>query len=59
MVSSNWPRFLVISSSDEGALKTLSHFAIQKRLIGLAGEPKHVIKLKNGLLLVACSNDKH
>ena len=44
-VSSNWSRFLVISSSDEGTLEKLSHFAIQKGL---------VIKLKNGSLLVEC-----
>ena len=31
-----WPRFLVIGSSDDEALKTLSRFAIQKGLQGLA-----------------------
>ena len=29
-VFSNWPRFFVISSNDEGALKKLSPFDIQK-----------------------------
>ena len=46
IVSSNWSRSLVISSSDEGALKTLLPFVIQKGLIGLAGEPNHVTKFK-------------
>ena len=32
-VSSNWPRCLVISSSDEGALNRLLPFAIKKRLV--------------------------
>ena len=32
MIASNWPRFLVVSSTDEGALKKLSSFATQKRL---------------------------
>ena len=54
-----WPRFLVISSSDEGALKTLSPFAIQKALVGLAGEPKSVKKIRNGSLLVECSTERH
>ena len=34
------PKFLVISSSDEVALKKLSRFAIQKGLVGLARKPK-------------------
>ncbi|XP_041369896.1 uncharacterized protein LOC121383865 [Gigantopelta aegis] len=54
-----WPRFLVIGSSDEGALKKLSPFAIQKGLEGLAGEPKTVKKLRNGSLLVECSTESH
>ena len=42
VVSSNWPKLPVISSSDEGALEMFSPFAIQKGSIDLAGEPKHV-----------------
>ncbi|XP_041373429.1 polycystic kidney disease protein 1-like 2 [Gigantopelta aegis] len=34
--SQNWPRFLVISSTDDGALNKLSPFAIQKAIVGLA-----------------------
>ena len=40
--TSNWPRFLVVSSTVEGALKKLSPFAIQKAIVGLAFEPKSV-----------------
>ena len=54
-----WPRFLVIGSPDDETLKTLSPFAIQKGLQGLAGEPKTVKKLKNGSLLVECSTESH
>ena len=52
--SKSWPRFLVIGSSDDGALKKLSPFAIEKGLQGLAGELKSVKKLRNGSLLVEC-----
>ncbi|XP_041357625.1 uncharacterized protein LOC121374586 [Gigantopelta aegis] len=54
-----WPRFLVIGSSDDEALKKLSPFAIQKGLEGLAGEPKSVKKLTSGSLLVECSTENH
>ena len=40
--SKNWSRFLVISSIEDGALTKLSPFAIQKAIVGLAGEPKSV-----------------
>ena len=40
MVSSNWPRFLVIGSSNEDPFQKLAPFAIQKGLVGLAGESK-------------------
>ena len=43
--SSNWPWFLVVSSTAEGDLNKLSPFAIQKAIVGLAGEPKSVKKL--------------
>ncbi|XP_041357812.1 uncharacterized protein LOC121374769 [Gigantopelta aegis] len=56
--SQHWPRFLVISSTDDGTLNKLSPFAIEKAIVGLAGEPKSVKKIKNGLL-VECSTDKH
>jgi hypothetical protein len=54
-----WPRFLVIGSSNDEALKKLSPFAIQKGLIGLAGEPKSVKKLRNGSLLIECLTEAH
>ena len=44
--SSNWPWFLVVSSTAEGDLNKLSPFAIQKAIVGLAGEPKSVKKIR-------------
>ena len=38
--SKNWSRFLVTSSTEDGAMTKLSPFAIQKSIVGLAGEPK-------------------
>ena len=49
--SNNWSRFLVISSIEDGALTKLSPFAIQKAIVGLAGEPKSIKKLKQVCLL--------
>ena len=54
----NWPRFLIISSTEDGALTKLSSFAIQKAIVGLAGEPKSVKEIKIGLL-VECTSEKH
>ena len=56
--SNNWSRFLVISSIEDGALTKLSPFAIQKAIVGLAGEPKSIKKIKTGLL-VECHSEKH
>ena len=57
VTSCNWPMFLMISSSDEGALKKLSPFLLFKnKLIGLTGGPKRVTKLKNGSLLSSVPN---
>ena len=57
--SKTWPRFLVIGSSNDKALKKLSPFAIQKGLEGLAGEPKSVKKLRSGSLLIVCATESH
>ena len=54
-----WPRFLIIGSTDEGALRKLSPFAIDKGLQGLAGSLMSVKKLRNGTLLVECATDSH
>ena len=51
VVSYNRSMLLLIGSSDEGALKKLSLFAIQKGLVGLATEPKHVTKLKKWVIV--------
>ena len=56
--SNNWSRFLVISSIEDRALTKLSPFAIQKAIVGLAGEPKSIKKIKTGLL-VECHSEKH
>ena len=58
VTSINWPRFLIISSTEDGALTKLSPFAVQKAIVGLAGEPKSVKKIKIGLL-VECTSEKH
>ena len=42
----NWPRFLIIEAVSEGALNSLSPFAIHKALQGLAGELKSVKRIK-------------
>ena len=59
LCSKTWPRFLVIGSSSDDALKNLSPFAIQKGLDVLAGEPESVKKLRNGSLLIECATERH
>ena len=59
LTSNTWPRFLVIGSTNDEALKKLSPFAIQKGLDCLAGEPKSVKKLRNGSLLIECPTQRH
>ena len=54
--SNTWPRFLIISSTDDGALKKLSPFAIQKGLVGLAGEPKSVKKIERWVIVSGMSH---
>ena len=47
-----WPRYLVVTdAADNGTLAKLSPFAIAKGIQGLAGEPKMVKKIKQGLLV--------
>ena len=58
VTASNWPRFLIVSSTVEGALNKLSPFAIQKAIVGLAGELKSVKKIRSGLL-IECTTQKH
>ena len=55
LISNTWPRFLVIGSTNDEALKNMAPIAIQKGLEGLAGEPKSVKKLSNGSLLIECA----
>ena len=59
MIASNWPRFLVISSSDEEALKTLSPFCYTPTYTEGMGWFGWFKKTKNGSLFVECSTEKH
>lgn len=52
----NWSRFLIIHSViPERSAASLSPFAIAKGLKGLAGELKHIKKMRSGDILVECS----
>ncbi|MES9994349.1 MAG: hypothetical protein ABW098_20560, partial [Candidatus Thiodiazotropha sp.] len=56
--SSASPRFLVISSTEERQMSSVSPFVIEKVLNGIAGVPKSIKKLKSGDLLVEYVNKK-
>ena len=58
VTSSNWPKVLIISSTEDGALTKLSSFAVQKAIVGFAGEPKSVKRIKIRLL-VECTSQRH
>ena len=48
----SWPRFLVMEDAEDGgSLAKLSPFAIAKGIQGLAGEPKMMKKIRQGLLV--------
>ena len=53
------PRFLVIHSTEERSISSLSPFVIEKVLTGMAGVPKSIKKLRSGDLLVEYTNKKH
>ena len=47
-----WPRFLIVESMDESnPISKISPFAVAKAIQGIAGEPKEVKTLKDGLLI--------
>ena len=51
-----WPRYLVMTDAeDNGSLAKLSPFAIAKGIQGLAGEPKMIKKIRQGLLVEVAS----
>ncbi|XP_071091229.1 uncharacterized protein [Haliotis cracherodii] len=50
----SWPRFIVISSSDDIPLK-LNPFAISLGIKGVCGEVNNVTRLRSGSLLVECA----
>ena len=56
--SSASPCFLVISSTQERQVSSLSPFVIEKALQGIAGVPKSVKKLRSGDLLVEYTGRK-
>ncbi|KAG1683682.1 Nucleic-acid-binding protein from mobile element jockey [Nymphon striatum] len=54
-----WPKFLVIKQNkdeENKSLDKLSHFAVNKTIISLGGEPKSVKKLFSGDILVETQN---
>ena len=54
--TTNWPRFLVVSSSgDDKTLKNISPFAVNKGIEGVVGTPKGIKRLRSGDLLVEVS----
>ena len=58
--NTTWPRFLIIHSTDENNnMNKLSPFVVNKVIIGLAGEPKTVKKLRSGDLLVEVTRRSH
>ena len=50
----NWPRFLVVESSDDLPLSKLSPFAVQKGFQTVAGTLKSIKRLRDGPFLVEC-----
>ena len=58
--SPSFPRFLIIESTvPDEPLSKLSPFVIEKVLVGLAGSPKSVKKLKSGGLLIEVEKATH
>ena len=58
--SDTWPRFLILESTDpQQPLHKLSPFAINKGIVGIAGQPENVKKLRSGQLLVEVSKKSH
>ena len=56
IVSSSWPRFLIVKSLDPSKpVGKLSPFAIAKGLKGLAGDLADIKKMRSGDLLVECT----
>lgn len=50
-------KFICIKKEGEGDLSKVSPFVINKAIVGQAGEPKNIKKLRDGTLLVECSDD--
>ena len=54
-----WPRYLVISSADEGVPLRISPFAVQKGIEGIAGKPDNIKRMQSGDLIVQVSKRSH
>ena len=52
--SSNFVKFIVLTSKTEKPLTKISPFVIQKTIQSVAGDEQKVTKMKNGSLLVEC-----
>ena len=51
----SWPRILIMSPSGEGnVLSTMSPFAIQKGVTGIAGDGVAIKRSQNGILTLTC-----
>ena len=58
--TTSWPRFLIIEGTDLGhPLQNLSPFAIHKGILGIAGEPVSVKKLRSGQILIEVNKEHH
>ena len=58
--STPWPRFLIIESVDKDMpLQKLSPFAINKGIMGIAGQPASVKKLRSGHIMVEVTQKSH
>ena len=54
-LNDSWPRILIMSSTDEGkTLSTLSPFAIQKGVTGIAGDGVSIKRSQNGNITLTC-----
>ena len=60
VLSSMWPRYLVIHSTDaENSLGKLSPFAVYKAIKGIAGEPEDVNRMRSGDFIIKVTRKSH
>ena len=51
-VTNNFPKFLIVKSTEEKPITSFSPFVIEKQIESLIGTPETVKKLKNQILLI-------